>query len=141
MGDVFKTVSYDEMCQTIWDACDSVMGLELSVYDGLPKGPDLPALCLKPDDQSAISNYHVAFCSTSARYNLIAMVFVGQVVELEAVKRIREIISPGSALITALEDITFNGSGWVMAQKAGVGETALATGRCKFGRIPLLIQT
>lgn len=139
--DVFRTVTFDEMCQTIWDACDSVIGLKLNVYDGLPKGPDLPALCLRSDEQSAIDDYHVAFCSTSARYRLLAMVFVGQVDELSATKRIREIVSPGSELITALEDITFNGTGWVMAQRAGVGETTLASGRCKYGRIPLIVQT
>ncbi len=131
--------SYDDICQAIYDACDGAVGTELSVYDEFPKSADIPALVIKSDEQGAI-NYHIAFGSTSARWRLVVMIFIGQVDELSATKTVRELITPGSPLLTAIEDIDFDGYGWVRVDRAGVSETALGTGRCKYARLVLDVQ-
>lgn len=130
---------YDAMCQAIFDACDNAVGLELNIYDEFPKSADIPALVIKSDEAGAIS-YHTSFSPSSARWKLVVMIFVGQVDELSATKTVRELITPGSELITALEDIDFDGYGWVRVDRAGVGETALGTGRCKYARLALDVQ-
>jgi hypothetical protein len=132
-------MDYDTMCQAIFDACDDAVGTELNVYDEFPKSADIPALIIKSDDQNAIGD-HTSFSPISNRWRLLVMIFVGQVDELSATKTVRELITPGSDLRTAIEDIDFNGYGWVRIDKASVGETALGTGRCKYARLALDVQ-
>ena len=132
--------TYDEVCNTIANTCRTVVGEDWNIDDDFPKSIVPPAIVLKADDQNAV-DYHVAFSSTSGRLRLILMLFAGQVNERSAEDVIRELISPGSDLIQALEDITFDGYGWVRVEKAGKGETALGSGRAKMARLALTIQT
>lgn len=132
-------MDYDAMCQAIFDACDDTVGTEINVYDEFPKSADIPALVIKSDEQGAIGD-HVSFSPVSNRYKLVVMIFVGQVDELSATKTIRELITPGSKLRTAIEDVDFNGYGWVRVDRANIGETALGTGRCKYARLALDVQ-
>jgi hypothetical protein len=121
------------------EACEDAVGTELSVYDEFPKSADIPAVIIKSEDNNGIGD-HVSFSPVSNRYKMVVMIFVGQVDELSATKTIRELVTTGSPLRTAIEDIDFNGYGWIRIEKAGTGETALGSGRCKYARLSLDVQ-
>lgn len=133
-------VTFDTVCNTIADAIRTLLGDDWNVDDDFPKSIVPPAIVLKADDQNAV-DYHTGFSSASGRLRLILMLFAGQVNERPAEDIIRELISPGSDLIQALENVTFDGFGWVRVDKAGKGETALGGGRAKMARLALTVQT
>lgn len=113
--------SYVAVREAIADACRAALP-NITVHPTVPRSVTVPAAVLRPA-QPAIT-YRQAYGSDLALWRFELRVLLAQIHEQSAQEKLAELVSPGSALVRALNDVEV-GDGWLAVAEAQIGETGV----------------
>lgn len=111
--------NFNDVQNALGESCRRFLP-DLNVYTQVPRSLVPPAAIVQPSPHNTI-DYEQAYSSGLADWNFIIMIVVGLVDDLAAQRQVGELISPGSALITAINDTTFE-TGWAKVTRGGVSQ-------------------
>ena len=125
----------NDLRKTIGDAMRDLFSDEINVSDFFPKSPPpSPSLVIQPG--TPVGDPIQAMNSSTARWQFIVMLLVSQVNEESAQLKIGDMISPGSTLVEAINNIG-DDSGFLRAKvtNMSISEVQYATTMYAYGRL------
>lgn len=117
----------------------STYNTELNVYYYVPQSLVPPAAIVQPVANRTI-DYTQALSSGFAYWHFHVLLVVGLVDEEAAQEQVGELVSPGSALITALNNTPL-ANGYVQVTEASVSEMTFTKGLYTYARLTVVACT
>lgn len=116
-------MSYNDVRRAL-GAAAKVYEPDINVYYYTPRTLTPPAVIVQPAHRTI--SYLQAQSSRLAQWNFIVLVIIGQVDEIAAQEQAGELISPGSPLIQAFNDVKLNG--YVQVTEGSIAEVTIGGG-------------
>lgn len=131
---------FNEIRVVLADACKSAVG-DLNVFYYLPKRAPVPAVVIRTVKPTG--DYLTVWGGGYAEWMFEVLVIVGKVSDESAQNQLGDMISPNSALVTALNDIEFAGGpgyGHAHVRKCDIADIRMGATRYACARLTVLVR-
>lgn len=112
--------------------------LALNTYSYVPRSVVPPAAIVQPAPHRTIDYTQVEGKSTFALWRFNIMIVVGQVDEEAAQTQAGDLITPGSPLIRAIQDLKFNGYAQVL--EGGISQMMFDQGLYTYAELNVIVK-
>lgn len=112
--------------------------LALNTYSYVPRSIVPPAAIVQPAPHRTIDYTQAEGRSTFALWRFNIMIVIGQVEEEAAQTQAGDLITPGSALIRAIQDLKFNGYAQVL--EGGISQMMFDQGLYTYAELNVVVK-
>lgn len=114
--------------------------LAVNTYDYVPRSITPPAVIVQPSPNRTIDYQVVQGRGVFAKWRFNVMIVIGQVSEEDAQKQAGDLVSPGSGLITALNNMTLT-SGYAQVESGNIAQMMFDQGLYTYAELSVFILT